>query len=117
MLQHLVKLKLPIMAVLEDDSITPKPEHHALLLKDKMWILADDLVKVLTPAERTTALLGQTLSHLRSSCSCLPYYIAASSWTTQQILSSGRNSFTTVRKCCAMLIPVCLLSIICVANT
>ena len=58
MLQRLVRLKLPIMAVLEDDSVTPKPEHRALLLKDKMWILAEDLVKVLTPAERATALLG-----------------------------------------------------------
>ena len=58
MLQCLVRLKLPIMAVLEDDLVTPKPEHHALLLKDKMWILAEDLVKVLTPAERAKALLG-----------------------------------------------------------
>ena len=58
MLQCLVRLKLPIMAVLEENSVTPKPEHRALLLKDKMWILAEDLVKVLTPAERATALLG-----------------------------------------------------------
>ena len=29
MLQRLVKLKLPIMAVLEDDSVTYKPEHRA----------------------------------------------------------------------------------------
>ena len=58
MLQRLVKLKLPIMAVLEDESVTPKPEHHSLLLKDKMWALADDLVCVLSPAERATALLG-----------------------------------------------------------
>ena len=55
MLQCIVRLKLP---VLEDDSVTPKPEHRALLLKDKMWILAEDLVKVLTPTERATALLG-----------------------------------------------------------
>ena len=46
------------MAVLEDESVTPKPEHRALLLKDKMWALADDLVRVLSPAERATALLG-----------------------------------------------------------
>jgi len=58
MLQRLVRLKLPIMAVLEDDSVTTKPEHRALLLKDKMWTLADDLVRVLSPAERATALLG-----------------------------------------------------------
>ena len=58
MLQRLVRLKLPIMAVLEDDSVTPKPEHRALLLKDKMWTLAEDLVRVLTPAERAPALLG-----------------------------------------------------------
>jgi len=32
------------MAVLEDDFVTPKPEHRALLLNDKMWTLADDLV-------------------------------------------------------------------------
>ena len=49
--------KLPIMAVLEDGSVTPKPEHHALLLKEEMWALADDLVRVLSPAERATALL------------------------------------------------------------
>lgn len=58
MLQRLVRLKLPIMAVLEDESVTPKPEHRALLLKDKMWALADDLIRVLSPAERATALLG-----------------------------------------------------------
>ena len=58
MLQRLVGLKLPIMAALEDESVTPKPEHRALLLKDKMWALADDLVQVLNPAERATALLG-----------------------------------------------------------
>ena len=46
MLQRLVQLKLPIMAVLEDESVTPKPEHRALLLEDKMWALADDLVQV-----------------------------------------------------------------------
>ena len=59
MLQRVVRLKLPIMAVLQDDSVTPKPEHCALLLlKDKMLILAEGLVKVLTPSERATALLG-----------------------------------------------------------
>ena len=46
------------MAVLEDESVTPKPEHRALLLKDNMWALADDLVRVLSPAERAIALLG-----------------------------------------------------------
>ena len=44
MLQRLVQLKLPIIAVLEDELVTPKPEHCALLLKDKMWALTDDLV-------------------------------------------------------------------------
>lgn len=35
--------------------------------KDKMWTLADDLVRVLQPAERTTALLsGQ--SYVTSAC-------------------------------------------------
>ena len=58
MLQWLVRLKLPIMAVLEDEFITPKPEHCACLPKDKMWALADDLIRVLSPAERATALLG-----------------------------------------------------------
>ena len=58
MLQWLVRIKLPIMAVLEDESVTPKPEHRALLLKDKMWALTDDLVRVLSPVERATALLG-----------------------------------------------------------
>ena len=46
------------MAVLEDDTVTPKPKHRALLLKDKMWVLAEDLVKVLNPAERATTLPG-----------------------------------------------------------
>ena len=44
MLQQLVRLKLPVMAVSEGESVTPKPKHHALLLKDKVWALADDLV-------------------------------------------------------------------------
>ena len=57
MLQWLVRLNLPINAVFEDELVTPKPEHHALLLKDKMWVLADDLAQVLSPAERATALL------------------------------------------------------------
>ena len=46
------------MVVLEDDSVTPKPEHSALLFKDKMWTLADDLVWMLSPAERATVLLA-----------------------------------------------------------
>ena len=46
------------MAVMEDESVTLKPEQHVLLLKDKMWPLADDLVRVLSPTERATALLG-----------------------------------------------------------
>ena len=58
MLQRLVRLKLPIMAVLKDESVIPKPEHRALLLTDKMWALADGLVCVLSLAERATALLG-----------------------------------------------------------
>ena len=46
------------MAVLENESVTTKPEHHAVLLKDKMWALTDKLVRVLSPAERATVLLG-----------------------------------------------------------
>jgi len=57
MLQCLIKLKLPT-AVLEDDSVTPKPEHIALLLKDKTWVLAKDLVKEPIPAVRANTLLG-----------------------------------------------------------
>ena len=56
MLQWLVRLKLPIIAVLEDESVTTKPEYYALLLKDKMWALADDLVQVLSSTERAASL-------------------------------------------------------------
>jgi len=67
-LQRLIKLKLPIMAVLEDDTVTPKPKHRSLLLKDKMWVLAEDLVKVLTQLKELLHCLGDRIMSLWLLC-------------------------------------------------
>ena len=54
MLQQLVQLRLPIMAVLEQSS------HRHLLLKDTQWNLAKQLVQTLEgPAKVTTVLGGE----------------------------------------------------------
>ena len=105
MLQRLVKLKLPIMAVLEDDSVTHKPEHRALLLKDKMWSLAEDLVKVLIPAERATALLGGqnyvTVAFVLPIISSLVKHLQKEEAKFSKEQGSGKQ---TVKKFCSTLI-------------
>ena len=58
MLERLLRLKVPLTAVQEDEST--KEKDRALLLKDKKWSMASDLVKVLQPFEcATTILSGQ----------------------------------------------------------
>ena len=54
------------MTVSEDELVTPKPEHRALLLQDKMWPLANDLVRVLSLVltEKATVLLRIAQSHV-----------------------------------------------------
>ena len=67
MLQRLVALKVHITAVLVDSVLTPSESHRALLLKQKYWSLAEELVKVLGPAEKATSLLsGQ--QYVTASC-------------------------------------------------
>ena len=65
------------MAVLEDESVIPKPKHCALVLKDKMWVLANDLVQVLSPAERATVLVSaHTLTFVLPIVSSLVKHLA-----------------------------------------
>lgn len=67
MLERLVKLRPHLTAVLADPVKTPKPEHRALLLKEKRWATAEELIDILKPAEKATRLLsGQ--SYLTASC-------------------------------------------------
>ena len=58
MLKRLLELKLHIIAVLADPALTPKAEHRALSLKEKRWSIAEELMKILQPAEKATALLS-----------------------------------------------------------
>eukprot|EP00117_Sycon_ciliatum_P035082 scpid56897/ scgid26660/ len=58
MLKRLLHLKMHVTAVLADPALTPKPEHRALLLKEKRWAVAKELVTILKPAEKATALLS-----------------------------------------------------------
>ncbi|XP_065199244.1 zinc finger BED domain-containing protein 4-like [Sycon ciliatum] len=60
MLQRLIHLRLPIMAVLEDPELT-KSSHRHLQLKDHQWNLAKEIVAALeAPAKATTVLGGET---------------------------------------------------------
>ncbi|XP_065199166.1 zinc finger BED domain-containing protein 4-like [Sycon ciliatum] len=60
MLQRLIHLRLPIMAVLEDPKLT-KSSHRHLQLKDHQWNLAKEIVAALeAPAKATTVLGGET---------------------------------------------------------
>ena len=54
MLKRLLELKLHVIAVLADPALTPKAEHRALLLKEKRWSIAEDLMRILRPAEKAT---------------------------------------------------------------
>ena len=56
MLERLLWLKVPLIAVLEDEST--KEKDRALLLKDKEWSMASDLVEVLRLFERATTILS-----------------------------------------------------------
>ena len=58
MLQRLVELKVSVSAVLTDPVLTPKSDHRALLLKEKRWALAEELVSALRPYEKATSVLS-----------------------------------------------------------
>ena len=86
MLQRLLELRLPIMAVLEDPELT-KPAHRQLLLKDGQWHLAKELVASLEgPAKATTVLGGQTYC-----TQSLVVPVAKSLLRTLQIDSAGSS--------------------------
>ena len=55
MLERLLKLKMAILTVLDRNE---KREVRQLVLKDRQWELARDLVKVLAPFENVTEVLG-----------------------------------------------------------
>lgn len=55
MLERLLKLKIPVIAVLDRSE---KREIRQLMIKDRHWELARDIVKILAPFENVTAVLG-----------------------------------------------------------
>ena len=57
MMQRLLKVRLPLLAALDDPS---QKKYNHLLLRDKQWSLMEELVEVLDPVEvATTVLSGQ----------------------------------------------------------
>ena len=93
MLQRLVKLRVPLTAVLCDDQLTPKRQDHEMLLKDNEWMLAEHLIELLEPFEMaTTAVSGQryvTLSLLLPVVSHL--YLEVSSTLEKQLPTAAKN--------------------------
>eukprot|EP00117_Sycon_ciliatum_P006073 scpid76706/ scgid9762/ Zinc finger BED domain-containing protein 1; Putative Ac-like transposable element; dREF homolog len=75
MLSRLLKLRVALTAVLCDPDITPKRDDRNMLLKDREWDLAEQLMDLLGPFEMaTTAVSGQkyaTLSILMPICTHL----------------------------------------------
>ena len=53
MLERLLELRLPVVAVL-NDPIVSKPKDIALDLTPSQWCLAKELVEVLRPVEKTS---------------------------------------------------------------
>ena len=49
---------MSVSAVLTDPVLTPKSDHRALLLKEKRWALAEELVSALRPYEKATSVLS-----------------------------------------------------------
>ncbi|XP_065197184.1 zinc finger BED domain-containing protein 4-like [Sycon ciliatum] len=67
MLRRLLELRPHVTSVLVDTAKTPKADHRALLLKEKRWATAEQLMEVLAPSEKATRLLsGQ--KYLTISC-------------------------------------------------
>ena len=93
MLQRLVKLRVPLTAVLCDDQLTPKRQDREMLLKDNEWMLAEHLIELLEPFEMaTTAVSGQryvTLSLLLPVASHL--YLEVSSTLEKQLPTAAKN--------------------------
>ena len=57
MLDHLLKLRWPVTAVLSDEEVTKRSD-HSLDLKSEQWKLAEDLVKILEPFNIATTFLS-----------------------------------------------------------
>ena len=66
MIERLIKLKLPILAVLDASA---RKQDHQLLLKDFQWKLGADMVTALRPYEIvTTVFSGEQYPTLSGSC-------------------------------------------------
>ena len=57
MLERLVQLRWPVIAVLSDDSVSKRSDRY-LDLNNDQWVLAEDLVKILAPLEVATTFLS-----------------------------------------------------------
>lgn len=94
MLRRLLQLRVALIAVLCDPSVTPKQADRDLLLKDSQWKLAEQLVEILEPFENaTTAISGQkyvTLSLLMPIASHL--YSAMAGECNKQGLATAAKS-------------------------
>ena len=57
MLERLVQLRWPVIAVLSDDSVSKRSDRY-LDLNNDQWVLAEELVKILAPLEVATTFLS-----------------------------------------------------------
>ena len=66
MLERLIKMRWPVIAVLSDESVTKRRDRYLGLTKEQ-WMLAEELLKILKPFEvATTVLCGE--EHATISC-------------------------------------------------
>ena len=102
MLKRLLDLKVPITSVLVDPKLTPNAGHRALLLKEKRWVLAEELVSVLEPYEKATSVLsGQ--QYVTASC-ILPILTSLLRSTEARRNEAEASGSATVRSFCDLLV-------------
>ena len=77
MLIRLIKLRIPVLTVLIDESITKPTDRYTLDLKDTWWRIAEDLIPILEPmAEVTEHMTKETEPTIGSCYKFLAYLIA-----------------------------------------
>ena len=101
MLQRLVELKVSVSAVLTDPVLTPKSEHRALLLKEKRWALAEELVSALQLYEKATNVTVLSGQQYLTISSVLPITSSLVRCSEQQ--ASADDFSACVKAFCAQL--------------
>ena len=59
MMEHLLKLHIPVYAVIFDDEVTKPSDRLKLDLKDNFWKIMEEIVPILEPLAEMTEILGK----------------------------------------------------------